>query len=237
MTARQARLGTPISESPPHQAIAHNRTAMSDLQTAWDSVLPEMRKLVTGRNIWVALNSSRPIVLEDGVLIVGVPIGDAKLGSYLRQPQTQRAIMDQMSEALGKRVEVRIIDGDQMEDWEMVKQSDVEKRRLQDAAHQRAKTEQKVRSSWESVFEGLARIYASYENRSLPQIRAEILVQCVDLVASAIDKGAPTDDQGARNFARCIERVATYTEVPSALIAMLILQQKGALTPAPPNLE
>lgn len=210
---------------------------MSDLQAAWDSVLPEMRKLVTGRNIWVALNSSKPLTMDEDTLVVGVPITDAKLASYLRQPQTERAIEDQMSEALGKRIRVRIIDGDTLEDWEMIKRSDKEKRKLQDAAHVRAKTEQKARSSWESVFDGLQRVYASYENRSLPQIRAEILVQCVDLVASAIDKGAPTDDQGARNFARCIERVATYTEVPSALIALLILQQKGALSPAPRNLE
>jgi len=36
------------------------------------------------------------------------------------------------------------------------------------------------------------------------------------------------DDLGERNYARCIERIATYAEMPSTLVAMHVMERRGS---------
>ena len=130
-----------------------------------------------------------------------------------------------MASKLGIPIIARIIDGVTVADWEMAKRKDVEVRRLQQQAIDRAKAEMKSETSWESVYEGLTRKNAGILNKSLPQNRAKFYIEAVELVEEALRTSPITSELDERNFARVLERVAQYADVPSVLVAQAVLEK------------
>ncbi|CAN5382718.1 hypothetical protein BH11ARM2_BH11ARM2_03530 [soil metagenome] len=202
---------------------------MADAASIWSETLPKVMNNVTGRGVWAALNAARPIALEDNFLVLGLPHKDSELAGHLRLPNHSRVIEHVAGQIAGKQIRVRIIDGVTSEDYEIFKRREVERRRLQDAGMERMRAEQNARTSWDSVFEGLSRRYAAMTNKSLPQNRGRFFEEAVELVASARRSQENYDDAGERNFARCLERISQYTEVPSAMVAVEVLKRSGEL--------
>jgi hypothetical protein len=198
-----------------------------DAATIWSQVLPEVRKGVTGVGVWAALNACRPIAMEDGTLVVGISHQDSELSGHLRVPSTKRLIEDLTSKAYGKPIQLRVIEGTAVADWETAKRRDSESRRLQEQALAKAKAEVAARSSWDTIYEQLGRNFASVPNKSLPQNRARFLSQSIRLLADARKGFGEMDDLAERTFARCLERVAQYSEVPSTVVAQRVLEAAG----------
>lgn len=202
---------------------------MQDAGTIWAEALPKVMNSVTGRGVWAALNAARPIALEDNLLVLGLPHKDNELAGHLRLPNHSRVIEHIAGQIAGKQLRVRIIDGTQQEDYEIFKRREVERRRLQDAGMERMRAEANAKTSWDTVFEGLSRRYAAMTNKSLPQNRGRFFEEAVELVAEARKGQENFDESGERNFARCLERISQYTEVPSAIVAVEVLKRAGEL--------
>ena len=202
---------------------------MADLAEVWKEALPDLLKAVTGVGIWAALNAARPVLLEEGVAVIGLPHEDTELSGHLKMTSVKRLIERQLSERMSTAITVRIIEGTSLQDWETIKRRDVESRRLQDLALNKMRSELSAKSNWESVYEQLSRRYAAVTNKSLPQNRARFLEEAIDLVAEARRNQTDYDEPGERNFARCIERVSQYADVPSAIVAARILEKAGEL--------
>jgi hypothetical protein len=198
---------------------------MPELADVWKAALPEIRDAVTGVGVWTALNAARAIALEDGVLVLGVPHSENELAGHLRLPAARKAIEDVMARELHAPVAVRVIQGTDVEDWDVAKESDAVKRRLAEQANERARAELHARGSWEALYEKLSRKFAETPNRSLPQNRAKFFLEAVDIVSDALIETPITDDMAERNFARCIERISQYCEIPSALVATKVLEK------------
>ncbi len=198
---------------------------MPDLAQVWAEVLPDIRKGVTGVGVWAALNASRPIAIEDGNLILGLPYEESDLAGHLRLAQTRRLIETEVGRAFDSSLTLRIISGTTAEDWATEKVRDQEKRRLQEQALERARAQVRAETSWEGIYEILTRKFAETPNRSLPQNRAKFFLEAVGIVANALQEAPITDDMAERNFARCIERVAQYSEIPSALVAVRVIEK------------
>lgn len=199
--------------------------AMVDVQAVWAEILPDVKNGVTGVGVWTALNVAKPLVLEEGILVVGVPAGDTDLAGHLRVVQTKRLIEQAFGAKIDQRVEVRVIAGQTVQDWETEKRRDAEKRRLQEQALMRARAEAAAGKSWETIYEQLSRKYAATPSRSLPQNRAKFFLEAVDIVAEALLETPINDDLAERNYARCLERIATYCELPSAYVAIRVLER------------
>ncbi len=202
---------------------------MAQVAELWEKAVPEVRQGVTGIGIWTALKTAVPIALEDDVFVLGVPHESAELGGHLRMASTSRQIEMAVTKYNGKPTKIRIIDGIEMHDWEVAKRRDIERRRMQEAEIEKAKSELLIRNSWESVYERISREYAAIPNRSLPQNRARFYDAACSIVAEARKEQTQHDDSNERNFARCIERVAQYTEIPSTAIAVEVLRRSGEL--------
>lgn len=196
----------------------------NDPAAIWSQALPEVRRGVTGVGIWAALNACQPVALEDGTLVIGLAHQDSELSGHLRVPQIKRLMEELTSKVFGQTLQVRVIDGTTPQDWENAKRRDVEARRLAEQALAKARTEANARSSWDSVYEQLGRNYAAVPNKSLPQNRARFLEESIRLLADAKSNQASHDDLAERTFARCLERVAQYSEIPSTLVALRVLQ-------------
>jgi hypothetical protein len=112
-----------------------------------------------------------------------------------------------------------------MAEWETTKRRDEEARRLQDQAVARARAQSSAWTNWEGVYEQLGRLFASTPNKSLPQNRAKFYREALKVMLDAKRNQPGGDELSERNFARCIERVSQYSEIPSAVVAMHVLEQ------------
>jgi hypothetical protein len=202
---------------------------MADLVEVWKSSLPAVLNNVTGRGVWTALNAAVPILVDEGVLILGIPANDTELAGHLRLPNTSRQIEVAFSQKYGTPVKVRVIGGTTPEDYEIVKRRDAERRRMQEAEMTKLRAELQSKSTWEGVYEQLSRRFSAITNRSLPQNKARFYAEALELVAEARREHQESDDMSERNFARCLERISQYSDVPSTLVAEEVLKRAGEL--------
>jgi hypothetical protein len=202
---------------------------MVDAAAIWKTTLPTVLNGVTGRGVWAALNAARAIAVDEGVLVLGVPTADQELAGHLRMPTTQRLIEVTASKHAGSNLRVRIIDGTTEEDYERAKRRDAERRRLQQAEMTKLRAEMEAKTSWETVYEQLSRRYAAVTNKSLPQNRARFFEEGAELVAEARKSMERHDELAERNFARCLERLAQYADIPSTIVAAEVLRRAGEL--------
>lgn len=200
---------------------------MSGVVETWADALPEIRKGVTGVGVWTALNTCRPIAVENNVLVLGVPPQETELAGHLRMPQTRKLIELEFGKRSHQQVELRVIEGIDQEAWDRAKRRDGEARRLQEAAMERARAEVTARTSWDTVYENLSRKYAAIPNKSVPMNRAKFYKEAVEYLGQCRREQTSRDDLGERNFARCIERLAQYAEVPSTIVGLAVLQAAG----------
>lgn len=198
---------------------------MSNLAEVWKNSLPEIMKNVTGVGVWTALRSSIPIAFEQETIVLGLPGEDQELAGHLRIPQTRRAIEVELAKHFNSKVNLRVINGVTNEDWETEKKRDEEKQRLQNAALVRQKAELIAGRSWDSVFEQVSRTYAGMANRSLPQVRAAFFLQAIQIVSDALLDTPINDDMAERGYARVLERVAHYCELPSSYVALKVMEK------------
>jgi len=201
---------------------------MSDITTIWSEILPDVKNGVTGVGVWQALNQAKAVTLEDGTFVLGMPHDLSDLAGHLRLQQTKALIERMVSQKIGQTIQLRVIDGTALEDYQNIKRRDAEAQRLQEQALNRQRAEVAARSSWDTIYDQVSRKFAGVQNKSLPQNRAVFLEEAVDLMVDALQKMPLRDDLGERNYARCIERISSYSEVPGALVALMIKQRAGA---------
>lgn len=92
------------------------------------------------------------------------------------------------------------------------------------------RSEMSARTSWDAVYEQLSRRYAAVTNKSLPQNRARFYDEAIAIVAEARQAMTNYDDAAERSFARCLERIAQYSEVPTTIVGMHVLQRSGEIS-------
>ena len=196
-----------------------------EIKAVWAEALPEVMRQVTGMGVWTALRSAVPITFDQGMFVLGLEGKDQELAGHLRLAQPKRTIEVTMGRFLNEQVQVRIIQGTELSDWETEKKRDQEKRRLQEEALNRQKAEIAGGMSWDRIYEQLSRLYAGTNNRSFPQNRAQFFMQAVEIVANALVETPINDEMAERNYARCLERIAQYTEVSSTIVALKVLER------------
>ncbi len=202
---------------------------MADVAQIWQQALPTVKNGVTGVGVWAALNTARPVALENGLFVLGLPGADGELAGHLKLPAAKRLIEQTVGGLVKSPVTLRVIDGIEVSDWEVEKRRDTEKQRLSNQSLEKMRAEMQAKVSWETMYEQLGRKFAAVPNKSLPQNRARFFEEAIALVAEARQQQESWDDLGERNFARCLERLSQYSEVPSTIVARLVLQKCGEL--------
>jgi len=52
---------------------------MADVAEIWAKSLPVIKQGVTGVGIWTALNTCKPLLVENGMFVLGLPHEDSEL--------------------------------------------------------------------------------------------------------------------------------------------------------------
>ncbi|MBN9501741.1 MAG: hypothetical protein BGO01_15285 [Armatimonadetes bacterium 55-13] len=202
---------------------------MADVAEIWAKSLPVIKQGVTGVGIWTALNTCKPLLVENGMFVLGLPHEDSELAGHLKLASTKRLIEQTIAPYFDGPMTLRVIEGTTLADWDLEKRRDAEKQRLNQQSMEKLRAELQARSSWDQIYDQLSRKYAAVSNKSLPQNRARFFEEGVELIAEARKGQTSFDDLGERNFARCLERLAQYAEIPSALVAREVLQRAGEI--------
>ena len=202
---------------------------MADVAEIWAKSLPVIKQGVTGVGIWTALNTCKPLLVENGMFVLGLPHEDSELAGHLKLASTKRLSEQTIAPYFDGPMTLRVIEGTTLADWDLEKRRDAEKQRLNQQSMEKLRAELQARSSWDQIYDQLSRKYAAVSNKSLPQNRARFFEEGVELIAEARKGQTSFDDLGERNFARCLERLAQYAEIPSALVAREVLQRAGEI--------
>lgn len=197
-----------------------------DFQTAWQTIREQVKDQVTGRSVWQAIDAVVPITLEGDLVVLGIMPSYSNLAGHLRTPGTKHVIERSFAEVLGRRIEVLVIEGSSLQDWEQFKRRREEALKLEEQQFRRQATEQRSYTDWEAVYEQAGRRFAELAARTLAQNRAKYLQDMILLVREALENIGVETEQDERQLNRVIERIANNTNVPSTLIAWLILYRQ-----------
>ena len=195
-----------------------------NIKQIWDKVVDQVKLKIIHPTLWRTLELTIPITVENNEFVVGFAPKDLHLSGHLVSSDHKNAIEKALREFSGVPLSLRIIEGDTLQDWEAVKVKDEHLQEFKEVARLKKDQEAALTKSWDGLTELVGRSYAATPLRQLPQFRAQYIEEMLQAMSDTIDilipDGSPTNEIAERSLARVIERVATLTETPAAVIAL-----------------
>ena len=205
----------------------------AQMQQLWSQTVERVKREVMAPSLWRALERTVPVTIENDTVAVGFAAGDGQLAGTLNSGDYRSAVERALRAVSGNNsLNVRIIEGTSLSDWEYAKARDAAAVQQRQQAAQRRYVEAAAFSSWDEIYDQVSRLWANTEYRALASGKARYMDQALGLVQKALDSLAPsgsdTDEQTERGLSRVIERVASYTGSDGALVAYLLLQRRNS---------
>lgn len=203
-----------------------------DPDRLWFDTVDEVKRRIIAPSFWQALEAVVPIMLENNTLVVGLPAAMSFHGSMVNSTENRHRVQVILSELAGQPLDLRVIEGTDPEDWEMVKRREAIGREAELRVQARRERAPGVEDTWEGLMDMVVRMYQRQPLRQLPQKRAEYLRAVLPIIAGSVEKLAsgmdPDEESIQRPLSRVLERVANLVEVPAVWIAY----ELAALPPA-----
>lgn len=194
-----------------------------EMQAAWSLIRERVKQKVTGRTLYRALDALELITIEGETVVLGLPHEEYSLAGHLNAPNVRRLLEQSIEEAYAFRPQLVIIDGTTLHDWQVYQRKLEELRRLSTQGVRRREAESRVFADWETVYEQVGRKFAETHGRSLAINRARYLEEVLVFVREAMQRLPIETEADERQLNRIVERIAANAEVPSALVAWLLL--------------
>ncbi len=197
-----------------------------DMYEVWQVIREEVKRQVTGRTLYRALDVLTPITMEGDTVVFGLPHEHYQLVGHVSAPNVKRMIEQLLSNAYGTPLQMLVIEGTTLQDWQLHLRKQEELKRLAEQTARKQATLERAYTSWDTLYEQVGRLFAQTPGRSLATNRARYLSQAIEMVRDALTRLPLDTEHDERQLNRVIERIATNAEVPSALVALLVLQEK-----------
>lgn len=189
----------------------------------WARGVDRMKDKIVLPSMWEALDHVVPITIENGEFVIGLPTQRFSLSGHLRNPGYRRTIEIILSELAGQDLQLRIIEGTTLADWERTKQREAIAAANREQEYAQRRHQEAVEQSWDVLYERIVRAYSEQPYRQLPQGKAAYLRKALQMVLEAMEqlypRGVEPDDLSERNLARVIDRIANSIGAPPALVA------------------
>jgi hypothetical protein len=202
--------------------------ATAEVQKLWEVVVEKVKTRLVMPSLWRAMEGCRPLLVEDGVLVLAFPPSVAHGASLLMESKSQNIIERVLEELTGQQLRLKVIHGETIADWEEEKKRGAASAQLQAAAAERRRRETAAGQTWDSVSEQLARRYAETPLRQLPHVQAAFLDEAIGVLADAVQRmmnTAAIPEPEQRAYARTLDKVAERAQVPATLVAWLVRQR------------
>lgn len=195
-----------------------------DMKSLWNKAVDQVKLKVIHPTLWRTLEAAIPLIIENNEFIVGFRAADHHMSGNLTTSEHRNAIETALREFSGVGLNLRVIEGDTVQDWMAVKAKDERMQELKEAARLKREKETAVTKSWDGLMEIVGRRYAAIPLRQLPQFKARYLEDVVKVISETMDVlmpgGTPMDELAERSLARVIDKVGTVADVSPTLIAL-----------------
>jgi len=198
--------------------------AQVDVVSVWNQVANQVKEKIIHPTLWRTLEVAVPVTIDGDQFVVGFPPGTFHMSGNLTTSEHKNAIETAFAQFTGRRLKLRIIEGDTAQDWVDVKAKEAHADALREAAFRKREDVAAVTKSWEGLLELVGRTYAGMPLRQLPQSRAKYIEEMLVAISETMDllmpADAPADELAQRSLARIIDKVGGLAETPPALIAL-----------------
>lgn len=196
----------------------------------WKYVSDHMKNQITLPSLWRALEAAVPLTIENDEFIIGFA-GEAAPQAGILQNNQYRNMLEQVIEAATRRrLKLRFISGDTLDDWEAEKARVLEAQKLQIQSRQRLQQEIEAGNTWDAVGESLIRKLANLQGRAFPSVQGRFLEEVIATLAEAYGRLMPENpaENDERSYSRSLDRLSERLGVPATFIAYQVyLRRKG----------
>ncbi len=191
------------------------------LSMLWINCVERLKDRVNSRSYWEALESCRPITIENGELILGIEETHINMGATIQQPGNMQVTLEVVQSLFNQPLKIRIIEGVTLQDWTSTKDREVRVAAMHQAVTERRIAQDASLEGWDGVYEYVARLYVQTPLRALPQGKARYVNDALYVIADAMDRIYPDnpDEITERSLARILERIASASDIPAAILA------------------
>lgn len=174
------------------------------------------------------------ITIDEGNFVLGFTGADMPMAGHLRSSQHLAIIEQCISEVVGQRLRLKIIEGTTLQDYLNIKTMQESRDNVQYNLSEQRQKERATAQSWEVVGEQITRAYAKLQQRQFAQTRGKFIMWAFSVINDAVNKMGYTeesDDVHKRALGRIFEKLATVVEVPSSMLGyeFLRLREDGTL--------
>ncbi len=200
-----------------------------DLGAIWAKFDELLHEGDINRSLWDAARIAIPLALEDDLLVVGFEPGKMRDASYLTSGANRPLVMASLEAAVGRRVNLETIEGNDPDAWQREKA----RRELAIEMAQNTHEGRQVKGSqivWLNLSEKISEVFGSARERRFPLSRARTLIKALKMTVETEEKARAeepdNDELHTQQLNRTIDRIATFAELPSTMVAVEYLRAR-----------
>ncbi len=188
----------------------------------WLEAAERVKDKVISPTLYRALELGVGITIDGDYFVLGFSSPDLPMAGHIRSARHLPIVEQCLSEVIGRKVRLRIIEGTTIQDYNdwKKKQSIVEQER--EALSALRERERQIEEAWDDVAERISRGYATLPLRQLAQSKGLYINEAFKMINEAVNRLNYTheaDEMHKRALARVFERLSTIVDVPSAMLA------------------
>lgn len=214
-----------MTDSSVHAGAPPHADAAVDLGWVWREVRKRVfTKVPFSLPVAETLEAVIPITLEGDHFVVGLDAAHCLMASNLSGGQVKNAIENILRMAAGRHIIFELIEGTTVADWHQV----VQRREKAHEAVIAMASKQVEAHHFEDILNQIVgeirHRVAQVHERTLPQVRAGLLLDIVPSLADAEEMLFRDHEsrEGRRAMSRATDRIATFLEVPPLTLALEI---------------
>lgn len=209
-----------------------------DLNWVWREVRKRVFiKLPFSLGVADAMEAIVPITLDGNTFVCGLSPRDFPLSGHLNADQVRNTIENILRQASRRHIRFEIIEGTTQADWNAIKERQRRAHAAVIAMAEQKLEEHHFEDVLNQVVSELRSRITAVRDRTLPQVRAELLLRIVPQLSDAEEmlfSEHETHDR-RRTMARAIDRIASFLEVPPLMLALEIERHRLANQPTASN--
>ena len=200
----------------------------------WLRVAERVKDKVIAPTLYRALELGVGLTMEGDYFVLGFSNADLPMAGHIRSSQNLPVIEQCLSEVVGRRVRLRVVEGTTIQAYEDYKKMQAAAEASRSVLIDRQEQERRVEQVWDEVAEKITRGYAKLHLRQLPQTKGHYITQAFEIINQAVNQlnySEESDEINKRSLARVFERLAVVVEVPSSMLAyeFFRLRREGKL--------
>jgi hypothetical protein len=175
-----------------------------------------------------SMQAAVPIVIDGDLVVLAFPGSERHLSGHLETAANRNSIRNALELVAGRRLSFRVVDGNSIEDWEVLKAAESRSKATAAASEQPggvpAPRPGAGEGPWDELVQRMHRQYQQLPKRQYPQSKARFLREAVGWIAHIDEdlryEAAGNEDAHERHLARAIERLASIIELPPVMVAI-----------------